>query len=69
MFLTHFFLVKKIYDMCFDNLIKVYASNHYYINKPCDINPLIPLFKHALKDRYLFLKKMKSQTLKIYILF
>jgi hypothetical protein len=33
MFLTHFFLVKKNYDMCFDNLIKFYASNHYYITQ------------------------------------
>jgi hypothetical protein len=26
-----FFLVEKYFDMCFDNLIKFYASHHYYI--------------------------------------
>jgi len=26
-----FILAKKYFDMCFDNLIKFYASHHYYI--------------------------------------
>ncbi len=27
------FLTKKLFDMCFDNLIKIYVSHHYYITQ------------------------------------
>ncbi len=37
-------LVKKYFDMCFDNLIKFYASHHYYIQLVLyDINQFIHL--------------------------
>jgi hypothetical protein len=44
-FLTHIFLAKKKYfDMCCDNLIKLYASPHYYIPQPTytftSVNPV-----------------------------
>jgi hypothetical protein len=60
MFLTHFSLVKKIYDMCFDNLINFKHQIITILHKPYDINPFIPLLKHPLKDGYLFLKKKKN---------
>jgi hypothetical protein len=53
MFLTHFFLVKKNYDMCFDNLIKFYASNYYYIAQTIWYQPTYTSI-WALKDRFFF---------------
>ncbi len=54
------FWLKNYFDMCFDNLIKIYVShNHYYNTSHMIINHLY-LYKHVLNVKTIYFQKRKK---------
>jgi hypothetical protein len=55
--------------MYFDNLIKFYASHHYYKAQSRMVSTHLYLYKHVLNDMGIHFqkRKIKSKTLKTYI--
>ncbi len=59
-FLSILFLLKNYFDMHFDNLIKFYASHHYYIAQAIWYQPIYT-FASILKMKWVFIFQKKGK--------